>query len=262
MQIDHLTPTFGVRVDADPAQLGGQAIGELVAEHAVVFFAPSDLDDDTQKQLLDELGSPYVHPLAIVAGVTEATASHIVDDADHPPYQDQWHTDVTWDPERPSIGSLRAIEMPEVGGDTVWADVVTALETLPEPLRAEIDDLVALHDMGRGTSFASKAGQDIADACRARYPGVERPIVGRHRISGQRFLDVNAGFTNHIVGYDDDASRALLDQLFTHVADHAPKVRHEWTVGEFVVWDEQLTQHSAMADHYPARREMSRYVVR
>ena len=263
VQVQGINDGFGALVtgigvlDMTAAQLQ-----ELLVKYRVVRFEASDLTDEEQEAVLDRLGDPYIHPLALLSGITEARCSRIVDDAEHPPYQDQWHTDVTWDPEPPRIGSLRVVEMPETGGNTLWADMYAAADALSDELRQEIGELRALHDMGNGRSFISKAGGEVVERARSEYPGVERPIIGTHRITGREYLNVNAGFTNHVVGVEAERSHALLETLFAHVENEAPKVECEWQVGEFVVWDEECTQHFAAADHFPARREMARYVVK
>ena len=253
---------LGVRVVGSTAeQLGAEQVSDLLAEHHLVFFAPSDLDDPRQQTLLDALGDNYIHPLAKMAGVETTDCSHIVDDADHPPYQDSWHTDVTWDPKPPTIGSLRAIEMPEVGGNTEWANMHIAAETLPADLRSQVNGLVAVHDMGEAKAFTSKTSAELVATTRAAFPGVERPIIAHHRDSGRPYLNVNSAFTSHVVGLGSVESAELLARLYAHVDGLDCTYEHEWTVGEFVLWDEQSTQHRALADHFPQRREMSRYVV-
>lgn len=244
-----------------PDDFGAKALIELLGEHHVVFFAPSHIDDDQQQALLDQLGDGYIHPLAKMMGVTTTRCSHIIDDADHPPFQDQWHTDVTWDPKPPTIGSLRAIEMPANGGNTVWVNTHVAYETLPAELRERIEDLSAIHDMGSGKAFASKTSEELVAQTRETYPGVERPIVALHSVTGRPYLNVNSGFTSHIVGLEQDESDGLLAELYAHIDASECQYRHTWTVGEFAVWDEQATQHRAVGDHFPQRREMSRYVV-
>ncbi len=254
---------LGVRVSGTaPAAVDAATLADLLRAHHVVIFEPSDLDDEAQQRLLDQLGSSYIHPLAKMMGVTTMRCSHIIDDADHPPYQDHWHTDVTWDPEPPAIGSLRAIEMPEDGGNTVWANMHVAAQTLPDRLREQVEGRTALHDMGPGKAFVSKTSAELVAQTREQYPGVERPIIGSHRDTGQPYLNVNSGFTSHIVGMDRAESDALLDEIYHHIDTLDCQYRHVWTVGEFVVWDEQATQHRAVGDHFPQRREMSRYVVR
>ncbi len=263
MDVRPLIDQLGAHIaGAVPDELGAEAIAELLAEHHVVFFDPTDLDDDRQQALLDKMGSSYIHPLAKMMGVTATRCSHIVDDAEHPPYQDHWHTDVTWDPEPPMIGSLRAIEMPATGGNTVWANMHVAYQTLPDDLRAAVEGLTAIHDMGPGTAFASKTSDELVAETRAAYPGVERAVVAKHRTSGEPYLNVNSGFTSHIVGMERAESDALLARLYEHIDSMACQYRHTWTEGQFVVWDEQSTQHRAVGDHFPQRREMSRYVVR
>ncbi len=247
---------------ASPDAFGAEALCALLAEHHVVFFAPTDIDDDRQQALLDQMGDSYIHPLAKLMGVTTTRCSHIVDDADHPPFQDNWHTDVTWDPEPPAIGSLRAIEMPASGGNTIWVNMFEALQTLPDDLRAEIEGKSAIHDMGSAKAFTSKTSPELVAEARLAYPGVERPIIAAHRVTGEPYLNVNSGFTSHIVGIERTESDALLGRLYDHIDAVASQYRHEWTVGEFVLWDEQSTQHRAVGDHFPQRREMSRYVVR
>lgn len=257
-----LTPTFGARVrGTTPATIDPVDLGGLLAEHLVLVFEPSALDDDGQAALLSHLGSPYLHPLAVVAGATEARVARIIDDADHPPFQNQWHTDVTWDPDAPTVGSLRCIEMPPEEGDTLWADMAAAHDALPAELARRLDGLTAWHDAGAGAAFKSKAGEELFEAAKVAYPGVERPVVATHPVSGRRLLNVNAGFTSHIVGMDGAESTKLLDELYAHVATPDWHYRHRWTEGEFIVWDELATQHYATADHYPARREMARFVV-
>ncbi len=262
IRTEPLGSTFGVRVIATPpAALNSSQLGELIDEHLVVIFEASDLDDDGQQELVGGLGSAYVHPLAKVMGATDARVTRIIDDADHPPFQNNWHTDVTWDPDAPTVGSLRCIEMPERGGDTMWADMYAAYEALSPAFRERLEPLTAWHDSGEGKAFASKAGADVFAKARAAFPGVERPVVAQHPTSGRTYLNVNSGFTSYIVGLEPEESSAILGVLFSHVARPDWQYRHRWSEGEFGVWDERATQHYALADHFPARREMARFVV-
>ncbi len=257
-----LGSTFGVRViGTPPAAVGSAQLGKLLDEHLVVMFESSDLDDAGQQELVAALGSPYVHPLAKVMGATDAKVTRIVDDADHPPFQNNWHTDVTWDPDAPTVGSLRCIEMPDRGGDTMWADMYAAYEGLSPAFRECLAPLTAWHHAGEGKAFASKAGADVFAKAQEAFPGVERPVVEQHPSGGRRYLNVNSAFTSHIVGLRPEESSAILDLLYAHIARPDWQYRHRWTEGEFGVWDERATQHYALADHFPARREMARFVV-
>ncbi len=234
---------------------------ELLLEHLVLVFPGQDIEDHHQMDLLSSWGRPYIHPIGRTAGVVEAKVERIVDDEDRPPYQDKWHTDVTWDPDAPIVGSLRAIEMPARGGDTIFASMYAAYDGLSEALRERLEGLTAWHDMGPGQSFISKAGAELVDRTREQFPGSERPVIAVHPDTGRRHLNVNQNFTSHLAGFDRAESDAVLDYLYEHATQPNYTIRYEWTEGDVVVWDERCTQHFAVADHYPRRREMARLTV-
>jgi taurine dioxygenase len=257
-----LSVHLGVRVRApQPVDIDPAELGRLVHEHLLVVFDTSDLGDDHQHELVGALGDAYIHPLARLAGATEPQVSRIVDDADHPPYQDKWHTDVTFDHRPPTIGSLRCIDMPPLGGDTLWANMYSAYEALSDSDKELLDGLTAVHSTGGGEAFASKAGADLARRMAEEFDATERAAVGVHPVTGRRYLDVNSGFTRAIAALDVQDSDALLQRLFAHAASPNWQYRHRWTEGELAVWDERATQHYAVADHFPNRREMARFVV-
>ena len=234
---------------------------KLLLEHLVLVFPDQAIDDDQQMALLAPWGRPYIHPIGRVAGAVEAKVERIVDDEAHPPYQDKWHTDVTWDPDAPIVGSLRAVDMPPRGGDTMFASMYAAYDGLSEALAERLEGLVAWHDMGPGQAFISKAGGELVDRTREQYPGVERPVIAVHPDTGRRHLNVNQNFTSHLVGFDRAESDAILDMLYEHATQPNYTIRYEWTEGDVIVWDERCTQHFAVADHYPQRREMARLTV-
>jgi len=239
-----------------------QQLLALLDEHLVLFFPGQHLDDEQQRALALRFGDPYVHPLAKTAGATTATVARIVDSVETPPYQDRWHTDVSWDFEPPTYGVLRAVEMPARGGDTLWANAYAAYEALSPPMREAIAGLQALHDMGSAKAFVSKAGAEIVARTQAAYPGAVWPVVATHPRTGRRYLNVNSEFTNHLVGMTPDESTAILRLLTDRLRDPNIQCRYRWSVGDVAIWDERSTQHFAVADYLPARREMARIVVR
>jgi len=240
-------------------------LAEVVAavhEHQVVFIrGQEDLSDPQHLEVMLRVGSPYVHPLARVAGRTDAIVEHIVDDADHPPFQDRWHTDVSWDLTPPTIGSLRPIEMPEQGGDTLWASMYAAYDSLSPRLRDALDGLTAHHDIGSGEAFKTKGGVDVFEMAKTLLPDTRHPVIGTHPTTGRRHLAVNKQFTRRIVELEPAESDALLGFLVDHAVQPNHCLRHRWTVGELCLWDERSTQHFATGDHFPARREMARVAV-
>jgi taurine dioxygenase len=233
----------------------------LLDEHLVLFFPVQALDDDEHLAVALRFGSPYVHPLARTAGLTSAGVEHIIDSVEQPPYQDRWHTDVSWDPQPPVYGTLRAIDIPSRGGDTLWANMYAAYDALSPALQRAIEPLSAIHDMGNATAFITKAGVDLVTRTREAFPGAEHPVVGVHPATGRRYLNVNREFTARIVGMHPNESTALLELLTDAATNPNFHVRYAWTPGDFVIWDERVTQHFAVADYLPERREMARVAV-
>ena len=236
-------------------------IRAMLAEHLVLFFPEQHLDDDQQLAFALCFGEPYVHPLAR-GGDRPARCEHIIDDVAHPPYQDKWHTDVSWDTDPPSFGTLRAVNLPTRGGDTIWSNMYAAYDALSPVMQRVIAPLTAIHTMGSATSFVSKAGVEAVERARQLFPGSEHPVVAVHPNTGRRYLNVNREFTDRIAGMHADESRALLDLLTAQATSPNVQLRHTWTVGDVVLWDERCTQHFAVADYVPERREMGRVVVR
>jgi taurine dioxygenase len=233
----------------------------LLDEHLVLFFPGQALDDDAHLAFALGFGAPYVHPLGRTAGRTSAGVEHIVDSVERPPYQDKWHTDVSWDPEPPVYGTLRAVEIPSRGGDTIWVNMYAAYDALSPVMQRVIEPLSAVHDMGSAAAFVAKAGTDLVARTRAAFPGTEHPVVGVHPTTGRRYLNVNKEFTASIVGMHPEESAALLEFLTGVGTNPNFQVRYSWTSGDFVIWDERVTQHFAVADYLPERREMARVAV-
>jgi len=237
------------------------ALEAALFEHLVLFFPEQHLDDAQQEAFARRFGSPYIHPLGRLLGVTEARVERIVDSDTSHPYQDRWHTDVSFDVTPPTIGTLRAIEIPAFGGDTLWASTRAAYESLSEGLRDRLEGLVAIHDSGDGKAFAEKAGAELAAKLERAYPGTRHRMVEVHPVTGRRHLYVNRQFTRRIEGLASNESDALLEEVYSHVENPNLQLRHAWRAGDVGLWDERATWHFAAADHYPQRREMGRMVV-
>ena len=264
-----ITPASGhlgaVVTDVDLRRATADEIDEiraLIAEHLVLVFPDQgSMTDDDQVAFTLHFGGPYVHPLARAKGATFG-AGRIVDDRDHPPYQDKWHTDVSWDPAPPTFGTLRMVELPHRGGDTVFVSQYATYEALSEPVRTLLDGLTAVHTLGSAVAFRSKAGDATVDAVLAEFGRTVHPVVGVHPVTGRKHLNVNAEFTDHVVELSPTESRAVLDLLVAHCANPNFALRWRWTEGDLVLWDERPTLHFAVADYWPQRRGVVRVNVR
>ncbi len=171
-------------------------------------------------------------------------------------YENQWHHDVTWR-ECPSMGAvLRAVEVPQVGGDTLFCDMNAVYEGLEAKLRKRIDDLVAVHDYMK--AFGHNVPKEKADEMRLLYPPVEHPVVRTHPETGKRCLFVNAIFTREIMGISAEESAEILKDLCSQADYPEYQVRIRWEPGTIVFWDNRAVQHYASSDYWPQSRVMER----
>ncbi len=162
-----------------------------------------------------------------------------------------WHSDVTWR-ERPSLGSaLRSREVPEVGGDTLWADAELAYETLSTPLKRAVEGLEAEHSIA--TSLSVYMDDDTMHEMLKTFPPVRHPVVRTHPETGRKSLHVNLAHTMRILDVPREDSRMLLRELANHFRTPELQCRFRWTDNAIAFWDNRSTQHYAGPGLLPGR---------
>jgi alpha-ketoglutarate-dependent taurine dioxygenase len=269
LEIERLEPSIGARVHGvDLSRVTDdqvRAIRTALAEYKVLFFAGQhDLHPDSQIALGRRLGEvTESHP--VVPGVDEQHPEIYALDSATGGFADVWHTDVTF-VRRPPLGSvLRAVVLPPTGGDTQWADLELAYQSLSEPVRRLADQLVAVHDGTREFGYYLAQREERTkwegEEFRALVP-IEHPVVRVHPETGRKGLFVNPGFVSHIKDVSDAESRYLLDLFYAHITKPEHIVRHRWSVGDVVMWDNRSTVHYANRDYGDQRRVMHRITLR
>ncbi len=161
-----------------------------------------------------------------------------------------WHTDDTFF-EIPSKGSvLYALEVPKVGGDTVWSDLEAAYDALSDTMKGLLDGLTAVHDVSfyNAMNAIDRWGGKHFDSVRKKVPPVEHPMVRTHPETGRKSLFINEFLVSHIKGMKDKESRALLDFLFRHTQEEEFLCRFRWRDGSVAFWDNRCTQHRGIFD--------------
>lgn len=263
----HLSPTIGTEVHGIDigADLDSDTIdflSNLLVERKVIFFRDQDISVEQHIAFGRKFGEVEIHPFTPnLEGHPEVVCLN--NDRDKPPSINLWHSDVTWRQE-PSLGSiLRALEIPEVGGDTLFANMEDAYESLDDKTKQQIENLYAVHDNENFlTGFFTKGiAADEVQRLREQYPPVTHPVVRTHPISGKKSLYVNTVFTRHIVDMDPDESQRLLEKLYltAWIPDH--QCRFRWRKNSFTFWDNRAAQHYAAADYWPEIRRMQRVTV-
>ena len=174
----------------------------------------------------------------------------------------------------PKLSLLRALTVPEAGGDTVWANGETAYESLPEPLRQLANQLWAVHtnDFDYAALLAASGLPDKQGTIareRAEFQKsvfaatvyeTEHPVVRVHPVSGQRSL-LLGHFVRNFVGLNKVDSQRLFDTLQDHITNEENTVRWRWQPGDIAIWDNRSTQHRAIADFALQRRTLRRATV-
>lgn len=256
-----LAPTLGAEIRGlDLSRLDDTQFAELqraLDEHLVLAIRGQKLSSEQHKDFGRRFGTLHRHVLAksrAIAGGTDDPEILAWQTGPQSRYTagDAWHHDVSCDPQPIRVSALHVTKLPPGGGgDTAFANMILAYESLSPAFKAFIDPLTAVHD----GALAWTAGYGSKPEPGKTFPVSEHPVVARHPSTGQRFLYVNPAFTSHIVELSRDESQAVLQALHQHVARHlAFQVRVHWETGTVLLWDNWATQHHAVWDYFPEER--------
>ena len=262
IQVKRLTPTIGAEVrglDLSKDLTDGQLseVRRALSENLVLAFRDQQISSEDHKRFARHFGSLHSHILGgarafssekrdpeVLAWKTGRESRNTAGDG--------WHNDVSCDPHPIWASFLRVLELPEGGGgDTAFANLQLAYDSLSEPLKKFLDGLTAIHDGAEGWT----AGYGAKPAADASFPASEHPVVATHPVSGRKFLFVNPSFTTHIVQLPRLESDAILQLLYKHVISNLSfQTRVHWEPNTLLLWDNWATWHHAGWDYYPNSR--------
>ncbi len=260
-----LTPTIGAEVRGIDcsAPLTDDVVAQIRSawlQWLVLFFPGQDLDNDQQVAFAQRFGEVTVgHPV-------EQTLSALPAIQPIDSVKDRtnfWHTDVTFMSRPPMASMLRAVTLPDVGGDTMWADTRAAYDALAAPLQRLCDDLVGVHfDPYYAQLVAAGEGNEWEGRKLERLLPAQHPVVRVHPETGRRNLFVNPQFTVGLADFPGPQSAALLRLLYDHMTQPQYLVRYRWTAGTIAFWDNRTTMHFGIYDYDGSRRVMHRVILR
>lgn len=246
------------------------AIEGVYADHGVIFFRDQALTEDDHIAFARRWGSININRFFLAHEHYPEIALVLKEKEQKTNIGGGWHTDHSYDAE-PAMGSiLVARQLPDEGGDTWFASMYTAYDTLEGATKQEIEKLRAVHSakhiFGSATDNHYTANRDTGgrignSAAADLLEDVTHPVVITHPLSGRKALYVNPAFTVRIVGYSEEASNAMLMRLYAHAMkpDHAH--RFKWRPGSVAFWDNRATWHWAMNDYHGERRLMHRITI-
>ena len=258
------TPTIGaelrgVRLSADLDAAVIAEIRQALMDHLVVFFPNQDLTAEAQLGFAERFG-PALIP-TIGSASPELPAITLLDQvAPKGQLTDRWHTDHTFIEEPPMGSMLHALQLPSSGGDTCFASMYAAYDTLSDDMKRLLDPLQALHTsemVAREIRFLSNV---VVGTPHYEPREAIHPVVRVHPETGRKLLFVCGNFTSRIVGLSEAESDAILGFLFEHIKTPAFQCRYTWQPGAVAFWDNRSAQHCAIPD-YVERRVMQRVMV-
>ncbi len=276
MEITRLTCALG-------AEISGVQLAEAIAnddlfgtlhagllEHKVLFARDQQLTPQQHSAFAGRFGSLEEHPVVKSSPEAPGIVQIYRSPGDTlPRYENAWHHDLSW-AERPSMGAvLKCVECPQIGGDTMWANMELAWERLPERIKAEVEGLYARHSIE--ATFGSVMPIDKRHALHAQYPDAEHPVVRTHPETGRKSL-FTGSFATHFTNFHTPerirngqdlnlGASQLLQYLITQAMTPEYQVRWRWTPGTVAIWDNRCTQHYAVMDYPPCNRKMERATI-
>ena len=249
--------------DVDIKALSDQEFEDIqaaFADHGLIFFRDQDTTEIDHIAFAERFGDINVN--RFFAAHPDYPQIALV--AKEPDQKDNigggWHTDHSYDHE-PALGSvLVARELPESGGDTMFANMYAAYEALSPALKELIDGLTATHAsehvyIGR---YSDRGRKDSEIDC----PSAVHPVVRTHPDTGRKALFVNRTFTTRINELSDDESRAILEFLFAHGEKIEFQIRYRWSKNDMAFWDNRCCMHYAIWDYWPAERKGRRVTIK
>ena len=266
--IKRLTPAIGaeisgVRLDTElPAATIAQ-IRTALLEHLVVFFRDLSLDPSSLVKFSRRFGEIGYYPF--VAGMDGHP--EVVEVAKKPDetinFGGLWHTDTSY-LEQPPLGSiLYAHEVPPVGGDTLFANMYAAYESLSDGMKALLSGLRGVNSSEKPDAAVTRVHR-IADRPKDAAELIttsSHPIVRTHPETGRQALYCSDAHTTHIEGMTAQESRPLLQYLYSVQQREELQCRFHWEPGSVAFWDNRCAQHNALNDYHGHQRTMYRVTL-
>ena len=233
----------------------------LWLEHLVIFFRNQELSEKQYMLFAEQLGEPVEYPM--VKGLAGFPKIIEVKKLEHErvAFGNIWHTDTAYLERPPMASMLLAREVPPVGGDTLFANMYLAFESLSPGLKRLLEGLRAVNSSTKAD--ASKTREDVLKASgkKAKDFMAEHPVVRTHPETGRKALYVNSGHTVRFAGWTEDESAALLRFLFDWQTKPEFTCRFSWQPGSIALWDNRCVQHNPVNDYHGYRRVMHRITL-
>ena len=269
LSVSPLSPALGAEISGvDLTCLDDAGFAEILQafwDHQVLFFRDQDLSPSALLGFAGRFGPLADYPFAASLDDFSKITEIIKEPHQTSAFGGMWHSDTTYLAEPPMATLLYAVETPEVGGDTLFADLYAALEGLSPGLRSLLRDLTVvntadLHGAAlRGDHLSS--GSMEAKATPPAALEARHPVIRRHPQTGREALNVNPAHSRQFADWTLEESRPLLTFLFDRATRPELTCRFRWRPGSLAIWDNRCTWHRAINDYDGRRRVMRRISI-
>jgi taurine dioxygenase len=251
---DHLVLRFrGQRLDDDQLIRFSAHFGELDWAPVIAASRVKIPGEDRYVESVEE-GRRYI---SVISNIVENGKAIGALGA----YESVWHTDMSYNPEPPCASALYALEAPPSGGDTGFANMYFAYETMPGELRQQVEGRLCRHDSTYNSAGELRRGfSEVTDPRKA--PGADHPIIRTHPVTGRRALFLGRRRNAYILGLELEESDRLLDALWAHAARPELTWYQQWRVGDLVLWDNRCVMHRRDEFDPNSRRLMHRSQIK
>ncbi len=263
--IEPITPGLGAEIDgldlANLTETDIRFISDAFVEHHVLVFRNQHLDRDQHKAFGRLFGELQTHPAKTHLGMRgdpEIFNIRITSET-RVANGELWHTDLSCEPIPPKASALYITEVPPSGGgDTLFANMHGAFESLSEPVKNMLMELTAYH-----SGYKDLKAYGVTPAPGQTYPSATHPLIISHPDTGRPVLFVNEAFTESIPELSPRESDAILDMLYRHIESNTRlHCRVKWQANTLVLWDNRAVHHHAVWDYYPESRTGERVTTR
>ncbi len=265
MRLERLGPVFGAELtnldlSSITASNGFDEISELINEHEVLVIRDQHLTAEEQLNFGRLFGDLAISPFSPRSATQPELIVLETNSQSKRPLTDIWHADETYRLEPPKFTILKALVVPQLGGDTMFCSMRGAFDFLSDRLQSYLTGLTALHGFGR---FRDLLESDLATMheIEKKFPRANHPVVTLHPQTSATVLYVNRHFTERINELPHEESRSILEFLLQQTSRPEIQLRVKWEPGTVVMWDNRSVQHYAPVDYWPQRRRMERVTV-
>jgi len=256
MDIKLLSGALGAEVDGidlrNSSEENFKVINNLLLEHKVIFFRNQKITPEEHLALAKRFGPLETHAYVKGRDKYPEIVRIIKDPNEKNQWGENWHSDVSYNIKPTKAVILSSIQLPPVGGDTMFSNMELAWETLDDKIKEKIRNKKAVHSSLGASFFVNDYKQMKGNGNIDEYSSIH-PIIRTHPETQKKILFVNWTYTKKIVAMEKEESDEILKKIFDHQARLDLTCRFQWTKNAVAIWDNRSVLHYAIADFFPGK---------